>query len=802
MKKQRKTTFIALFSMLAMVLVGISTFFAITNETLETKAEPQVITVIFPKASSDSTSAFTTSTIETGANSLKDAINGQYIDTNTIVTRVYAGTKGFKYGTGSAVGVWEFTTTYAATKIKVTLNQYGSDATSTAKVTAGSSFATSDIISTDTLVTLDSISTNSFKIEQVKTSSGRFYLSEIEFTFITAEFGTLDRIELNTGNVQTEFGLGETFSSTGLIVTAYDTSNATKDVSSEATTNHAGIVFGEQHLGSRAVIVSYQGKQAEYSISVIKKIVYKEIIYTSEIKLGATYSIGAKSVQMVMTEPSGANKFFGNALVSTQTDGEGYTTFEGPSVTLRFELVRGSLAGTYSFEILNGSHVGKYIAAPTDSSKNELHIIDSIIDQSSWNLQNYPDITSVSISNRNIRYNAASPRFATYTSAQTGVQLYVDEDTIPAESFGNLHHIEIATDLAKTSYFVGEPFSNAGLIVTGYDGADPETANEMTITEYTTSPDNGYVFLQKDIGPVDIIVTVNVDGVSKSEDYEVEVFAGRTFNKVTSQSDLLFKHTYTFATEGEAMSSVVSNFASPIDINYADGSFTEVTQLLTVSLEIGKVKGSYAFKILSGASAGRYLAYTGSSTGLSQVTTLDDKASWFVVFEEGDYVHIASAISENRGIVYNETNDRFAAYAHTYEGNVQTFLYSESGLIDSTEEALALATEVNEGVGEGAKGKCHEAYDFLKDVYDRLSSAGQAAFVMTSSNEDIAAAAARYAYLENWVALNPNPDGSPSILDITSTQTITIVIIISVLGISTLAGYYFIRKRPKEETTN
>jgi hypothetical protein len=73
---------------------------------------------------------------------------------------------------------------------------------------------------------------------------------------------------------------------------------------------------------------------------------------------------------------------------------------------------------------------------------------------------------------------------------------------------------------------------------------------------------------------------------------------------------------------------------------------------------------------------------------------------------------------------------------------------------------------------------------------------------MTSSNEDIAAAAARYAYLENWVALNPNPDGSPSILDITSTQTITIVIIISVLGISTLAGYYFIRKRPKEETTN
>jgi hypothetical protein len=116
-----------------------------------------------------------------------------------------------------------------------------------------------------------------------------------------------------------------------------------------------------------------------------------------------------------------------------------------------------------------------------------------------------------------------------------------------------------------------------------------------------------------------------------------------------------------------------------------------------------------------------------------------------------------------------------------------------SGDFTPLQQATAFSDYVMTGIGEGAKGNCEAVLNQLNIERNAMSDLAKTEF---NTNASFADARARLAYLEAWVAAN---SGSGSAINITSSQSIYIVIIISLLGISTLAGYYFIRKRPKEE---
>lgn len=86
-------------------------------------------------------------------------------------------------------------------------------------------------------------------------------------------FGTLDHIVLNTTNVVTSYYVGETFSLSGLVVTAYDETNLAKIVTEEATSSLAdGYTFVEGDIGSKTISISYEEggvtKTASFVISV------------------------------------------------------------------------------------------------------------------------------------------------------------------------------------------------------------------------------------------------------------------------------------------------------------------------------------------------------------------------------------------------------------------------------------------------------------------------------------------------------------------------------------------------------
>ena len=77
---------------------------------------------------------------------------------------------------------------------------------------------------------------------------------------------TLVSISLS-GTYPTEFGQGDAFSSEGIVVTANYDDNTTADVTAEATFSG----YDMNALGEQTVTVSYEGKEATYTINVVEK---------------------------------------------------------------------------------------------------------------------------------------------------------------------------------------------------------------------------------------------------------------------------------------------------------------------------------------------------------------------------------------------------------------------------------------------------------------------------------------------------------------------------------------------------
>ncbi|MFA5503613.1 MAG: bacterial Ig-like domain-containing protein [Bacilli bacterium] len=93
--------------------------------------------------------------------------------------------------------------------------------------------------------------------------------ASFSFTYeeVVQEFGVLDHIKLDHSSAKKAFFVGETFSSTGLVVTAVDEDD-NEMVVSEFTTNLDDHEFVAADKGSNNVVVTYQGKTADYNITV------------------------------------------------------------------------------------------------------------------------------------------------------------------------------------------------------------------------------------------------------------------------------------------------------------------------------------------------------------------------------------------------------------------------------------------------------------------------------------------------------------------------------------------------------
>lgn len=269
-----------------------------------------------------------------------------------------------------------------------------------------------------------------FKLHSLQTSGTALAAAanaiQIQYETISQTFGTLDRIEVSGG--KTSYVVGETFTTAGLTVTAYDTTNFSKTVTTY-TTNKTGYTFLSTDIGTVTIIVSYTEGTTEtttFDVSVSQLIEFSKITSESELYFGAEYVIVSEGATNPTIMTTTYTTFFGRADVTINS--EKLVKIDTHQI---IKLVISPITGTYGLQLVNGAETGKYLAITSDN--NNLNTVSSLDNTASWFMSFESGnviINSASIPTRNIKYNNSSPRFSTYTSAQTSIQLYLNSATV------------------------------------------------------------------------------------------------------------------------------------------------------------------------------------------------------------------------------------------------------------------------------------------------------------------------------------------------------------------------------------
>ena len=299
----------------------------------------------------------------------------------------------------------------------------------------------------------------------------------------------LSSISLTTTTVKTEYKVGETFSSDGLIVTAKYSDNSTKDVTDSVTFSG----YDLSSTGVQTVVVSYteEGvtKTASYNILVSNsqttitltgiavttqpaktEYIVNDVLDTTGMVVTATYSDGSS---MEITGYTLSSPDMSTAGEKTIT-----VTYQGKTATFTVTVSEPQPVVTLSS-----------IAITTQPTKTVFEVGDSfdtsgLVVTATYSDGTTKDVTSsVSFSGYNMQ--AAGTQTVTVSYVEDGVtktaayQITVNEPV-------TLSSIAITTQPTKTEYLTGEDLDTTGMVVT----ATYSDGSSMEITGYTlSSPD-------------------------------------------------------------------------------------------------------------------------------------------------------------------------------------------------------------------------------------------------------------------------------------------------------------------------
>ena len=671
----------------------------------------------------------------------------------------------------------------------------GSSADYTAKIGTGTggNFSGEDIVWGTTLPKV-SDTTIQFKAKHPNASGGSTYLTaEVALTVTEPVFGTLSSIAIKTQATKLSFEVGEIFSREGLVITASDNSNPviSKDLTSGFSTDYDGITFVTDDIGTKTVTISYtEGatKTVTYSITVTAFVPIHKFSakgfggYEGAFDLvDHTGTVGSSNTTIALRVVNG---------------GTGQIRGNQSGIANNFSMRNIDIYPGYIRKIVIKGTGGTFKSSTTRSLVNVGNSAYTI-DNASTGTKIEGVLTGGTTLTWTIPENVEARYFILHNLEASGTMLAAADDAIQIfydvipDTFGTLDHITLDTSssMLKKTFFVGEALVTTGLLVTAFDTTD----KDLIMTEYTTTPTVGYNFLQSDVGVKSIDVTVNKGGISKSSSYNVEVLTSRTYTKLSGSNDIRYNQIYALGTATGAASTSIDTFASEVGINYniESDSFSSVTNLQLVTLGIGAVKGSYSIQLLNGSGQNKYYSWLTENT-LILSDEVNQASSWYITFTSGT-LEIKTVNDSGRFLGHNQGIGRISTYVGSPAVNASLFMDFAS--YDAEAEAMTFADAVNTGIGNNANKSCHAAYDFLSDVYSRLSVPGKVAFDTNNDIADIENARNRMAYLSAWTAANAGkPDGkvaSPA----ADNNSLTATIIIGVIGLTTLAGYYFLQKK-------
>lgn len=383
----------------------------------------------------------------------------------------YEDTRGIHYGTSKVNVSYVKLTSSAFTKDIKKVVVYAADANSTAKIdvkvggnTFGEQSGTLSGTKADyTFEPTTAQSTTTFKgaVEvNISRSSAKkaIYVKSIVVTYDKGEDKKVSSISLNTDNVKKTFDVGETFTSSGLVVTAIY-----EDESQEEVTDYQVSSPDMSSAGTKTVTVTYSEKTATYDITVqaasLKKFALVES--ASDLEIGAKYLIGSGSDGQVYFLGNTQNTNNRSAVAMTVSEGlVSFTSSTAEIITL------GGSAGSYTL-YANSSNASGYLYA-ANSSNNHLKTRDENSDANSeWTITFTDDKANVkangTFTRNTLKANTSNnpPIFSCYSySADTQVRFYKE---VP--NYGTVDSIA-STQPTTKEYYQGQSLDLTGAVVT------------------------------------------------------------------------------------------------------------------------------------------------------------------------------------------------------------------------------------------------------------------------------------------------------------------------------------------------
>jgi endonuclease I len=303
----------------------------------------------------------------------------------------------------------------------------------------------------------------------------------------------------------------------------------------------------------------------------------------------ADLTVGGK--YMLVVSPTAGNYAMGSTLSGGYYNNVNVTlsnnSFTHTATDGGLPLILGGASGAWTFyDPINLGYLGCTAAKTITHSGTEL---------STWTISFENSKATIAYSNSaygSLQYNASSPRFTTYTSAQTLPALYM----LSEAATKTLSSIS-ATGPTKTTYYVGDTFNTTGLSVTAHY-SDSTTA---AVTSYTTSIANGATLAASDTS---CTVSYTEGGVTKTANIALTINAVElTSIAVTAPTKTTYTVNETLDTTGVVVTASYNNGSSAAVTGYttdpANGATLSSTgnQNVTVSYTEGSVTKTGSFAI-------------------------------------------------------------------------------------------------------------------------------------------------------------------------------------------------------------
>ena len=635
---------------------------------------------------------------------------------------------------------------------------------------------------------------------------------------------SLQTLTISGSMSKTSYSTGDSWSPAGLVVTATFLSGATNDVSSLATFSYYNssdeAVASPNALG----VGSNQTLKvtATYGGITTSKYVASNVI---EVFVGVTYDLetidgfsgwnstyGSRSLTEASFDPAVATAASLEFLITNkQSSGVGstYPCIGGKTnsevTCLTFTLNEsGKKISSVSITFVTRYtstfpslylHKGNGIAT---SALSSLTMSGSTGDEHSLSYSNLNDTVFT------VGYNAHQ----TGSNGAVGIKS-ITIGLANQASFGTLDHISV-TGLPNTVYHVGESFDSTGFAVTAYDGPEESTANFKDVTaNVSTDFDGGYTFSDSDVPGFDCDVEYSGDGGSDTTSFHVDVYALAEYVLVTSEpADWSGNYLIVGTKENSDLAAMNGGLSNPdSEAGYKVVSDTSGTIEAGQELEwvIAPVTGGYSIQGKSGK-------YIGSLTSNSNGMLVSDTALVNTLSYEDGATIIAGNNSNHYHLTFNNSGDRFRYYS---SGSVQLYKLKESSNAIAYAETF-LAAFTCDATGENAptftikEGSTYWSWSLLATEYNTLTAVEKEEFRLgaaSESGDEIAQALARYDYVvgkygtstySDFMLRNPAQIGGVKLAFNAvneNTNTIAIIVTISLVSVTAIGGYFFIKRR-------